>query len=448
MAITYPSGFIGPKLPSIAATALQPNPNIRNGVAYSNPSAVPTPAAKPAAVPKPAAAVAAAPAAPTFTPEQVATAMHVALNTPPPAPVAAASVQSPTLQQPTLVPPVPVSTPASPAPAPVAPDAVSAAEKSYESLLNPSADEVSAKNAYSDLLAARDKQLGGLEGAGFGQIMPYLRGENERITKLAAPELTRLQDRAAQAQSQRMAALDASKFALDRADRAKADKAAANKPVELSPGTTYGRYNSDTNTFDNLYTAPNKPTEPTDPLTLIKEQQAAGITDSSKPYYFNGPAVIRKSDNHVYGNEQEAWADGVAKDFSNVEKPNVLQTPANILKKGNPEGSLVSTGSGTGTSAAKKPTQAQIKTGATNSGLTIDEFNRLPADQQARFITGDLSQKLPAAQKQTRKLYIDDNLASTGLGAIRQMIDDSNMTQPDKEELKAYAEVKWRALQK
>ena len=87
-----------------------------------------------------------------------------------------------------------------------------------------------------------------------------------------------------------------------------------------------------------------------------------------------------------------------------------------------------------------KFTDTQLAKGASNAGMSIEEFKKLDSATQNSYIFGELvpmnTTELNAYKKEIDGFFEQE----IGLEQIREAIDSENMSQPDKETLKAYAE--------
>lgn len=245
------------------------------------------------------------PVTPTITPDQYATAMHVALNTPPPAPGAqpdgqlnmsnGAVTQYPTAPMGT---PPPVTTPA-PSPVPISTGAISTPpiapvvnptaklEEDYKANLVPTADENQISTDINNLEGASKLAVAGKEGQGRGIPVDLIRGQQALLEKQTQLQEQTLQQKLALSQAKRQTALEASKFALDRADKA-ADIARTQAKEDKS--------------------------------TQVTQEKFAKDNNITTPFYTLAGTVYRTSDNHAFSSPEEFFAAGGAKDFSNAPK--------------------------------------------------------------------------------------------------------------------------------
>jgi LysM repeat protein len=135
------------------------------------------------------------------------------------------------------VPVVPPTAPAAPAtpPPPTLAETDAAAAKAYQDAQNMSPDEVANQQAIDDL-----ESSAGLSKANIGHQaipLPFITGQQKAVEDRALALEAPLQKKAALLQAQRTASINASKFALDRADAAVAAAAAAKKPVSVASGS-------------------------------------------------------------------------------------------------------------------------------------------------------------------------------------------------------------------
>lgn len=149
--------------------------------------------------------------------------------------------------------PAPASTPTTPA-TPAVPSAaqlaLEKAEKDYSKYLTPGQDEVAAQTDLDNLIASTRMGYTGIENKVIPMefITGQLAATERRATDLAVP----LEQRLARMQAQRTAALEASKFALERADK----KLEADKPVAVGAGSSLVARNPVTGSYETVFTSP------------------------------------------------------------------------------------------------------------------------------------------------------------------------------------------------
>lgn len=188
---------------------------------------------------------------PQFTPDQIATAMHVALNTPPPNQLAGSSTQTPPEQ--------PIQQPSySPYPPGYDPTYMKGLEQQVRQNTELSPAELQAQQKLNDITASEQFGLTKIEQDP-NLVMPLLTGQQQALQHQAENMAVPIQQQLAIAQAKRQASLDASKFALDREDTRLGYLKDLQKPQTLTPGTTVGRFNPSTGSFDTSYSTPYAP---------------------------------------------------------------------------------------------------------------------------------------------------------------------------------------------
>ncbi len=150
----------------------------------------------------------------------------------------------------TPVPP-PVDTPATPN---AYETAVSDAEKAYATAGNMSPDEIATQDAIDQLTSNTRIGESNMEGQGRGIPLDLVRGDQARLEKQSLLLAEPLNAKLARLQAQRTSAIEASKFALDRADKALATNKTDSKPSYMSVGE--GNTVIDEKTGKPIYTAP------------------------------------------------------------------------------------------------------------------------------------------------------------------------------------------------
>jgi len=142
-------------------------------------------------------------------------------------------------------------------------NAGSAAEKAYEMSLKITPEELSTQEDLDKLYEATKLGVKDLEGQGRAIPLQLVRGQQEKLFNQSEIQAQTLETRLARIQAARTASLEASKFALTRADKKIADEKAAEKDkTALKEGTSF--YDPTTKTW---ITAPAKPKE-VEPFTL------------------------------------------------------------------------------------------------------------------------------------------------------------------------------------
>lgn len=191
-------------------------------------------------------------------------------------------------------PPTPVETPAPP----VNPyeDDVSAAEKAFAQSFQLTPEEMQTQEEYDNVLGST--QLGVLrqEGQGRGIPLSIVRGNQKRISDEGLLMAETLERKLARQQAQRMAAAEASKFSLERADK-------------LSEGYKSEQVRKEGLARQDAATAQER-----------KDQalQFAFENDISTPFFRHNGTIYRTSDLKLIGSQDEARRLGVASDGSNV----------------------------------------------------------------------------------------------------------------------------------
>lgn len=162
-------------------------------------------------------------------------------------------------------------------------------------------------------------------------------------------------------------------------------------------------------------------------------QDAAITAGVSTPFVTINGTTYRVSDGKAYSTPDEFFADGGAQDFSNA--PEISDE---LYQAGLPKPKVSSGGGGGGGEISF--TDTQLAKGASNAGMSIEEFKKLDSDTQNSYIFGDLvpmnTTELNAYKKEIDSFFEQ----GTGLAQIREAIDNETMSQQDKETLKAYAE--------
>jgi hypothetical protein len=189
---------------------------------------------------------------------------------------------------------------------PTAPSNMNDLEKQYQTNLQPSQAELGLQQQYDNLLQSRDL---GIEQVRTQPIaMPFITGQSAAIQRQAAIQSQPLQQRLALEQAKRQSALEASKFALSRADE------------QMATAREESRYQQQL--------ADQK----------AKEQQGmqseardfAYQNNIKQPFYEIGGTIYRTSDNKAYSTPQQFFADGGTQNFSNVQKVSPQVKPVEL----------------------------------------------------------------------------------------------------------------------
>jgi hypothetical protein len=121
-------------------------------------------------------------------------------------------------------------------------------EQQYQILLSPTAEETQTQQQLDNLIASRDLGLNKIENQPIPLDLNI--GQSNMLIKQAATQAMPLQQRLALAQAKRQAALDASKFALEREDQRIADlKNEARYKFELESEQARNSYNAQLQTY-------------------------------------------------------------------------------------------------------------------------------------------------------------------------------------------------------
>jgi LAS superfamily LD-carboxypeptidase LdcB len=136
--------------------------------------------------------------------------------------------------------------------APAEPDAVSQAEAAYKASLEMSPEELAANEDLANL--AESYKKGFLNAQGQPIALDFITGQQESMENRALALAEPLQAKAARLEAKRLSSQNASKFALERADKA----ASANQPIEI--GGNLVRKKAD-GSYESVYSAPAKPSE-------------------------------------------------------------------------------------------------------------------------------------------------------------------------------------------
>jgi hypothetical protein len=203
------------------------------------------------------------------------------------------------------------------------PEGPSAAEQAqtqalsdYQKNIAMSQDEL---NTQADLDRLNESTRKAFTGIG-DQTMPleFITGQQRSVEQRALDLAEPLNAKMARLQAQRQAALDASKFALDRADKKVADeKAVAQKakedaakkaePISVGAGQTVVHWNPETKAYETVYKAPEK-TTPAEGFTLSEGQRRY---DAAGNLIAAGPAKqgeVRESGGYLYQQQTDgSW---------------------------------------------------------------------------------------------------------------------------------------------
>lgn len=211
-------------------------------------------------------------------------------------------------------------------------------------------------------------------------------------------------------------------------DKSVLDKLMKNGLLDENDWATYANYESDKK---------QKESKTADIQNLALE---AGISD---PFLTWNGTTYRINDGHGFSTEEEAFAAGVKPDFSNA--PDVTQRLHAVEQQ-----------KVTRSSTTRKPstevdfTDTQLAKGAAAAGMSLSDFARLDLDTKNEYINGQYSKyesgRLDDSDYNKMLDEIDAALEEgTGVGELREEIDNSNIPQEDKEELKQYVETQAKA---
>lgn len=191
---------------------------------------------------------------PQFTPEQLHTAMSVALAAQPnqqtsQPPQVQAATQNVQMTQPGGV---------SPYPPGYDPTQLNSDIASVNSNMQVSPAELQAQQQMNDLTSSENFGLTKIEQDP-NLVMPLLVGQQQALQHQAENQAVPLQQQLAMAQAKRQGALNASQFALSRDDVNLQYLKDQEKPQTIQPGQTVGTFNQGTQSFNSSYTAPYTP---------------------------------------------------------------------------------------------------------------------------------------------------------------------------------------------
>lgn len=169
-------------------------------------------------------------------------------------------------------------------------------------------------------------------------------------------------------------------------------------------------------------------------------QKAAIEAGVSTPFVTINGTTYRVADGKAYATPEEFFADGGSQDFSNAP-----EISGKLYQEGLPKWRMDGDGDGTGL-AKDYFTNTQLAKGAAAAGMSLEQFGNLDVNTANSYINPDeATQRLTEPQILARQKYIDEQLETEGRDAIERLrseIDNSNMTQEDKEMLKRYIELK------
>lgn len=186
----------------------------------------------------------------------------------------------------------------------------------YQKNIALSQDEL---NTQADLDRLNESTRKAFTGIG-DQTMPleFITGQQRSVEQRALDLAEPLNAKMARLQAQRQAALDASKFALDRADKkvseekaaaqkAKEDAAKKTEPISVGAGQTVVQWNPETKAYETVYKAPEKVT-PAEGFTLSEGQRRY---DAQGNLIAAGPAKqgeVRESGGYLYQQQNDgSW---------------------------------------------------------------------------------------------------------------------------------------------
>jgi len=131
------------------------------------------------------------------------------------------------------------------------------AMKTYQSLMNPSKEELATQEDLDKLIESTKKGYLNTEN----QVIPmqFITGQLSAMEKRAGVLAEPLQAKLGRLQAARTSSLEASKFALERADKALAAETAATQPTTV--GGNIVKFNPITGQYDTVYSAPTKTTD-------------------------------------------------------------------------------------------------------------------------------------------------------------------------------------------
>lgn len=132
------------------------------------------------------------------------------------------------------------------------------AEKIYQDSLKIGADELSTQEDLDKLIDSAKQGFQNTKGQTIPMefITGQLKSVEERANLLKEP----LERKLARLQAARTSSLEASKFALERADKKLTEVKGGPQTKEVSSGATLTRWNPDTQKYEDVYTAPSKQT--------------------------------------------------------------------------------------------------------------------------------------------------------------------------------------------
>lgn len=222
--------FLGPIKPAVQGPTA-PTPFSKQPIPQVKATTAPTPTATPIVPPAATGAQAPAPTAPAPTTGATAGAS----TTPPPAP--AIPIVSPETQK-----------------------AVDSANKAYEESLKVSPEELSTQEDIDKLVESTKTAYRNTSGQAIPLefITGQLKSIEERATGLAEP----LQRKLARLQAARTSSLEASKFALERAEKKMTEEKKVGEPQTVAPGTSVVKFNPTTGKYESMYTAPKEAVKP------------------------------------------------------------------------------------------------------------------------------------------------------------------------------------------
>lgn len=166
-------------------------------------------------------------------------------------------------------------------------------------------------NTQADLDRLNESTRKAFTGIG-DQTMPleFITGQQRSVEQRALDLAEPLNAKMARLQAQRQAALSASKFALDRADKkveneksaaqkAKEDAAKKTEPISVGAGQTVVQWNPETKAYETVYTAPEK-TTPAESFTLSEGQRRYDAAGNLIASGGDKQGEVRESGGYLY----------------------------------------------------------------------------------------------------------------------------------------------------
>jgi len=171
-------------------------------------------------------------------------------------------------------------------------------------------------------------------------------------------------------------------------------------------------------------------------------KQSTTTDFSYLPAYLEAKAKAQKPD--VIGTAETGYFqyDPNSGTFVQISEPVVRQSSSGSSSSGSSSGSSGST--------SFKFTNTQLANGAAAAGVSLQQFKSFDPDTQNNYINGAFSKLVGGRLSQTAFQKMQDEIDKAldqgeGIGQLREEIDNSQMPQQDKEELKQYVEDQARA---